>query len=205
MEIHRALDQISAIHDHLAKAEVYRGYRSIPAALSGVLALVAAALQPGLVGQAVEESFVIYWITVAVVGSVLAGGGIVYNYFFRENEFARRLTRRVVGQVLPPLFAGVVVTAIVVRVEAVNETVNVALLPGIWACLYSLGVFASRPYLPRMIGWVALFYFLAGGVLMSMSGSGASLSPWGMGLTFGIGQIFAGIVLHWNLERKEVG
>ena len=43
MEIQKALHQISEIHGHLAKSHVYRGYRAVPVALSGVLALVAAA------------------------------------------------------------------------------------------------------------------------------------------------------------------
>ena len=46
MEVNRALDRISEIHDHLAKSEVFRGYRSIPVALSGVVALLAASAQP---------------------------------------------------------------------------------------------------------------------------------------------------------------
>ena len=45
MEIHRALSQISEIHEHLTKGEVFRDYRSLPTALSGALALFAAALQ----------------------------------------------------------------------------------------------------------------------------------------------------------------
>ena len=35
-----------------------------------------------------------------------------------------------------------------------------------WALLFSLGLFSCRPYLPRGIGWVALFYLLAGGGLL---------------------------------------
>ena len=76
-------------------------------------------------------------------------------------------------------------------------------LPGLWAVLFSLGVFASRPYLPRIIGWVALYYLVAGTVLLAMAADSTSLSPWGMGLTFGLGQIASGIVLYWNLERKS--
>ena len=38
----RALAQIEAIHDQLARAEIYRGWRSVPVALSGVFGLAAA-------------------------------------------------------------------------------------------------------------------------------------------------------------------
>ena len=65
------------------------------------------------------------------------------------------------------------------------------------------GVFASRPYLPRAIGWVALYYLIAGTVLLAKSADLASPSPWGMGVTFGFGQTVAGIVLYWDLERNN--
>src|SRR3972149_2140891 len=53
MEYAKALDQISEIHQHLARTEIYRGYRSVPVALSGavgVLAAVGPALVPLLPG-----------------------------------------------------------------------------------------------------------------------------------------------------------
>ena len=200
MEIHRALNQISVIHDQLAKAEYYRGYRSIPVALSGIFAFLAAALQPRFIGPEGGRAFAIYWTVVGVLGVAVAGGGIVCNYFLREGESARRLTRRTVGQMLPALAAGVVLTGVAIG----SEGFDLSLLPGVWACLYSLGIFASRPYLPRIIGWVGLFYFAAGVLLLSTAGQGAGPSAWGMGLTFGLGQLFGGAVLHWNLERKEV-
>ena len=69
--------------------------------------------------------------------------------------------------------------------------------------LTCLGYFASRPYLPRMMGWVGLFYLAAGAVLLLLAPGGGSVRPWGMGLTYGIGQLFAGFVLYWNLERNN--
>lgn len=96
-------------------------------------------------------------------------------------------------------FAGALVTVAVLRAAPAT----VPLLPGLWAVFYGLGVFASRPYLPRAIGWVALFYLGAGAVLLGLAGEGRSLSPWAMGLVFGPGQLALALVLHWNLERKE--
>ncbi len=199
MEIEKALNQISEIHGHLARTDVYRGYRAVPVALSGVLALVAAAVQTRLSGSESPHSFVIYWVVVAVLSAIVAGGGIVCGYVRQQSPFARRRTRTAVGQLLPCLVAGAAVTVLVVRLE----DGFIAYLPGLWAVLFSLGVFASRPYLPRIIGWVPLYYLAAGIALLAMAGDGRSLSPWGMGLTFGFGQIVSGIVLYWNLERKS--
>jgi hypothetical protein len=196
MEIQRALSQISEIHEHLAKTDVYRGYKAVPVGLSGVIALLAAAFQHHFVNNA--ETFLAYWLAVALIAAGTAGGGIVYSYFLQESPLARRSTRVAVGQLLPCIVAGVAVTALAPRPEAVQY------LPGIWAILFSLGVFASRPYLPRITGWVALYYLVAGSALFAVADGGRSLSPWGMGITFGFGQILAGIVLYWDLERESV-
>jgi hypothetical protein len=42
MELNRALAQVAAIQDQLTRADVYRGYRSLPVAASGAIGLVAA-------------------------------------------------------------------------------------------------------------------------------------------------------------------
>jgi len=222
MEIQKALDQISEIHGHLAKTDVYRGYRAVPVALSGVLGLLAAALQGRLVGHESPQSFVLYWMAVALVASATAGGGIVYGYMRQESQLARRRTRTAVGQLLPCLVAGFVVAMLMAR----PGSNSISFLPGLWAVLFGLGIFASRPYLPRITGWVALYYLVAGTVLLALAGDPTSLphwgtgltvglgqtaagypkslSPWGMGLTFGFGQILAGIVLYWDVERNGV-
>lgn len=199
MEVHKALDQISEIHEHLTRAELYRGYRSVPIALSGFLALIAAAVQPRFAGAESPTAFVGYWVVVGILGILLAGGGVVYNYRKEESCRARRMTRIVVGQLLPCLVAG----AMLAFLMGIANQQTVAFLPGLWCILYSLGVFASRPYLPRMTGWVGLFFLIAGGVLLALAPAGSSLSPWGMGLTFGMGQVFGAVILYWNLERNH--
>ncbi len=217
MEIQKALDQISEIHGHLAKTDVYRGYRAVPVAFAGVVALVVAAVQTRLAGNGSPLSFVLCWVGVALVGAVTSGGGILYSYIRQESEFARRRTRTAVGQLLPCLVAGAIITVPM----TMGGSRSIAFLPGLWAMLFSLGIFASRPYLPRIMGWIALYYLVAGAVLLALgvesrtvSGwemdltfgfdESTSLSPWGMGLTFGVGQVLSGIVLYWNLEREDV-
>jgi len=221
MEIREALDQISEIHGHLARSHVYRGYRAVPVALSGVLALAAAAVQTRMIANQSPQEFVLYWMAVGMISSVTAAGGIAYNYLREQSQFARRRTRATVGQLLPCLVVGFGVAALLGR----PGSDSVAYVPGLWAVLFGLGIFASRPYLPRITGWIALYYLAAGMVLLAMAqepkslllwgervtvgfsrtaaGYPKSLSPWGMGLTFGIGQIMAGIVLYWDLERNS--
>jgi hypothetical protein len=196
MELHRALAEVAAIRDHATRAEVYRGYRSIPVAISGLIGLVSAWLQPaGLAADPVM--FVIYWTAVAAVAGVVGISEIAYNYVVHEEALARRRTRRVVGQLLPSLLAGAIVTACFVQLS----TALVPLLPGLWAICFGLGIFASRPFLVRASGWVALYFYAAGVGLLWLARGPEMLTPWAVGGTFGIGQLLTAAVLYLNLEQ----
>ncbi|MFC1600877.1 hypothetical protein ACFL34_00830 [Candidatus Sumerlaeota bacterium] len=201
MEIDKALHQIGEIHERLTHTQVFRGYRAAPIACSGALALLAGALQQRLVGLEPTRQFVYYWIAVAVICAATAGGGIVRNYLVLRDPLVRRQTRTVVGQLLPSLVAGLLVTIAL----ALPATGGIVLLPGLWTILFSLGIFASRPHLPRNIGWVALFYLVAGALMLAGGALRGLISPWGLGLTFGIGQVCSGLVLYWDLERNGGG
>jgi hypothetical protein len=198
MDVSRALSQIAEIHQQIAKGEVYRGYRSLPVAASGVIGILAAALQPRGAGDPL--AFVMYWAWIAALACVVGSSEIVYNYATREDAAERRRTRQVIGQFLPSMFAGVVISASFVNLS----TTLVPLLPGIWAICFGIGVFASRPYLPRASGLVALFYYAAGVVLLWKSRGLGSLNGWWVGATFGAGQLMAAAVLYWNLERPDL-
>ena len=93
MRVREALEQLDAIHDHLTKAEVYRGFKVPGVALVGIVGLLAAFLQPRIAGAEEPTSFAIYWLAVAGLGAVLGFGAAAQAYFTREDEFARRRTR----------------------------------------------------------------------------------------------------------------
>ena len=198
VDVSRALDQIAEIHGQMAKGEVYRGYRSVPVAASGLIGLVAAAVQPATLGTADPVGFVLYWMAIALVAGFVGASEIVYNYIVHEAAPERRHTQKVVGQFLPSLAGGAAIAACFVRLDAAL----VPLLPGLWAFCFGLGTFASRPYLPRASGWIALFYYVAGFTLLWIARGTEPLSGWWVGGTFGAGQLFAALVLWWNLERK---
>jgi hypothetical protein len=68
MEVREALNHIAEIRHRLAESELFRGYRALPVAVSGLLALAAGWLQPLFVPDATHDvrSFVILWSAVAV-------------------------------------------------------------------------------------------------------------------------------------------
>jgi hypothetical protein len=107
-------------------------------------------------------------------------------------------TRLAVEQFVPPLLAGILVTVVLVR----HAPENVALLPGLWQVLFSLGIFASARLLPRPIFAVAAFYLFTGIVALLWARGGFSLQPWCMGVPFAVGQLSAAAILYWTLERR---
>lgn len=201
MDVSRALSQIAEIHQQIAKGEMYRGYRSIPVAASGLIGIAAASLQPRDLAGRDPIAFVLYWCGVAAVAGLVGVSEIVYNYAAREDDADRRRTRRVVGQFLPGVLGAAAISLCFVRLSAGL----VPLLPGLWAICFGIGVFASRPYLPRASGFVALFYYAAGVALLWRARGLESLNGWWVGATFGVGQLLAALVLYWNLERPVTG
>jgi len=204
MELPQALADIAEIRAQAARADVYRGYRSVPVALSGLMGLAAAWLQPrGLAGDPL--GFILYWVAVAVCAGFVGVSETVYNYVVHDQDFARRRTRHVVGQLLPSLVAGAIVTAAFARLVAASSAnaVLAPLLPGLWALSFGLGIFASRPYLVRASGWAALYFCFAGTVLLWTAGGPETLNAWTVGGTFGVGQLLTAGVLYWNLEQDE--
>ena len=204
MELPQALADIAEIRAQAARAEVYRGYRSVPVALSGLIGLAAAWLQPrGLAGDPL--GFVLYGVAVAGCAGFVGVSETAYNYVVHDQDFARRRTRHVIGQLLPSLVAGAIVTAAFVRLIAAGSgsAALVSLLPGLWALSFGLGIFASRPYLVRASGWAALYFCAAGTVLLWTAGGPETLNAWRVGGTFGVGQLLTAGVLYWNLEQDE--
>jgi len=197
MDLSRALGQLADIHQQIAKGEIYRGYRSVPVAASGLIGFAAAWAQPTALGATDPVGFVLYWTVIAACAGFIGASEIIYNYVVHDDRAARRQTTRVVGQFLPSMLAGAIITASFVHLSAAL----VPLLPGLWAICFGIGIFASRPYLPRASGWVALSYYAAGVGLLWIARGPEPLGGWWVGGTFGAGQLMAAVVLYWNLER----
>lgn len=197
-DLTRALDQIAEIHGQMAKGESYRGYRPAPVALSGLFGAVAAALQARFVPAGDTAAFLRFWVTVGSACAAVAASGVIAHFIVNSDSFARRRTLHVVGQLAPSLLAGAIVT----RGIACSAPDQVHLLPGIWALIFGLGVFASRPYLPRIAGWVALWYFAAGAwQLMHPQPLGGG-PAWPIAITFGLGQLAAAVMLYFDIQRS---
>jgi hypothetical protein len=200
MELHEALTQISEIRQRVAQAEVFRGYRAVPVAFSGLLALATALVQMICLPQPESNVFayLALWVGAACFSMAATGLEIFLHYRHARSRLAGQLTWLALRQFAPCLVAGALVLLAVV-IYAVDI---LWILPGVWAMLFSMGIFASYRLLPKATFWVALFYMIAGTILLTLR-QGA-LSPWAMGLPFGAGQLFAAAILYWTLERSDV-
>ncbi len=200
LELDEALEQINAIRGHLATTETFRGYRAASAAATGVVAVLTALSQPSLVGDAAAQPlrYVALWVGAAVLCGLGVGAEILRGYLACFSPHRRATTRIVVSQLVPAITAGALLTWAL----AWRERAPMMLLPGLWAILVGLGVFASRQHLPRTIGWVGLYYLICGAAILEFLPGPEALAPWVMGATFGVGQLAAALVLYWNLERN---
>ncbi|MHC5062771.1 MAG: hypothetical protein ACYTG5_02210 [Planctomycetota bacterium] len=199
MELQRALSQISEIHAQVLKQELFEGFRAVTMATTGLIAVLAAAVQSSIWTPLTPADYAWYWIIVAVLCTSICAADLLLGSRLRERDYLKRRTIPVLVQFVPAVVVGALLTWGILNLEPATQI----LLPGLWAFVYSLGLFSSRPYLPRAVGWVGAFYMLAGTVLLMTAGSSSGLSPWGMGVTFGLGQLGFALVLHINLERGE--
>ena len=110
-----------------------------------------------------------------------------------STTMTRELTWLALEQFCPSLIAGALLTVVVVRAAPESSW----MLPGLWQILYCLGIFASCRLLPRPTFWVAVFYLGTGLAVIALAHGDAVLSPWSMGLPFGVGQFLAALVLFF--------
>ncbi len=202
MELREALTQIYEIRQQVARTEVFRGYRAATVALTGVLAILVAILQPLLVPQPVEHihRYLTLWVTAALVSMTVTGLEMLWRCRNTHSSLTIMTTTLALGQFLPAVVAGGLLMAVLV----LFARESLWMLPGLWSIMFSLGIFASVRLLPRATFWVATFYLMAGLMCLALAQGEAALSPWAMGIPFGVGQLLAAAVLYWTLERNNV-
>jgi hypothetical protein len=201
MELRQALSQVSDIREHLARTEVFRGYRSLTVGFSGLVGLGAAIAQAFWLPHPTEspKAYLALWIGAAAINVAVVGVEIWSRARVAKMVLTRRTAIFAIEQFVPSLVAGGLLTVVIA--ERASE--SVWMLPGLWAMLFSLGVFASCRLLPRAVS-IAGAWYLVGGVLALAWGQGeAALSPWIMGINFGVGQLLTALILHVTLERSK--
>ncbi len=185
----------------ISQCTLFRGYRALTVAATGLMAIAAAVVQPVVIPAPEHDlaGYLALWITVAAISLTLVAVQLAGDYLATHSEFARRGILQAAEQFAPCVLAGGLLTVFLARFVPSAA----ALLPGLWAILFSLGVFASWRRLPRACLFVGHFYLLAGVALIALAGDDTALSPYGMGITFGVGQLATAAALYFAFERKH--
>jgi hypothetical protein len=201
MRLDEALSQISDIRRHMARGEVFRGYRSATVAFTGVLGLLVATLQSQLLASPVAhvDRYLTLWLAAAAVGLSVAGAEVWWRARRSGSGLAKEHSLLAAEQFLPSAVVGGLLTLCIWRLAPEAAW----MLPGLWALIFSLGIFASYRLLPRQVFWVGSYYVVCGVGCLLWGRGEHELSPWLMGITFGGGQLLGAAILYWTLERDD--
>jgi len=201
MELHDALVQISDIRRQMARAQVFRGYRAATAAFSGVMALLAASVQRDWAPDPFVDvvPFLTIWGLAAVGSLFVVAVEIATRHLRSDSMLQRELSLATIECLTPSLVAGALLTLAL----AMFARSGMWLLPGLWAILFSLGLFACRRVMPRGILVPAGYYLLSGLLCISLAQGVHAFSPWAMVWTFGVGQFLTAVVLFVSRERRH--
>jgi type IV secretory pathway TrbD component len=199
MQLDDALLQIAQIRRQLARSEVFRGYRAATTAFSGIVALTASLIQalwlPPTLG-----AYLALWISAAALSLAVVGTEMFISCRRAQSALRDEMTFSAIEQFLPSLMAGGLLTLILARFAPDA----LWLMPGVWAVLFGLGIFASRRLLPRGAGAVGFWYLFTGFCSIALaSRSRTEFFAWHMAVMFGVGQLIAAGMLYWNLERAN--
>jgi len=192
-DLQKALADISAIRGQMARGTTFRGYGPAALVATGCLALLAAVGQSVWLEDPARDvtSYLVLWIATATASVIIVGIEAVRRSRRVHSGLADDMLRAAAEDFLPAAVAGVLLTAVIVRLASQS----VWMLPGLWQVLFSLGVFASCRSLPHPMMAVAVWYLCTGLVCLAIATDAQSLSPWAMGLPFGVGQLLAAFLL----------
>lgn len=192
-DLERALADITAIRSQMARGTQFRGYGPVTVATTGLLALLAAALQALYLPDpaAAPLSYLLLWVGMAAIAVLLTGAEMIARSRREHGGLADEMLYQAAEQYIPAGVAGTLITVVVYR----YAPDALKLLPGLWQIVFSLGVFASCRSLPRGMFAVGVWYLAAGLATLALAES-APLASLAMAIPFGAGQFLMAFVLY---------
>jgi hypothetical protein len=195
-----ALADINAIRAQIARATEFRGYGPASVAATGVLALLVATVQAHWYKSSGQDlgTFLVIWIATAVVCLILTGVETVTRARRVHPDLASEMIYHAAEQFVPALVAGFLLTLVFMGFVQGSRW----MLPGLWQIVFSLGVFASRRFLPWQMFLAGAWYLATGLVCIAIASAHGIASPWAMGVPFGIGQLLVAAVLQFGYRER---
>ncbi len=196
-DLRQALAEINAIRTQVARDTQFRGYGPLSIACSGVLALGVAALQSRLFPAGVDfPAFLSVWVATAAATVLITAIETILRSRRVHSGLANQMLYAAVEQFLPAVIIGILLTAVMMRVAPHDDW----MLPGLWQLMFSLGIFASCRFLPRQMIAVAIWYLVCGLAALVFASEARAVSPWIMGIPFGLGQLGVAGVLRFCFD-----
>ena len=199
-DLRQALAEISAIRTQVARGTQFRGYGPVSIAASGILALIVAALQSRLSPEGSDfYAFLQVWIATAAASVLMTAFETVLRSRRVHSGLANEMLYAAAEQFLPAVIVSIFLTVVMIRVAPHDGW----MLPGLWQIMFSLGVFASCRFLPRQMVGVAVWYLVCGLSSIVLQSDHKSVSPWIMGVPFGLGQLGVAGVLTFCFDGSS--
>ena len=199
-DLYKALGDISNIRRQMASTTEFHGYGPATLAATGIFAILAASAQALLLPDPCNHipTYLGIWILTAVLSAILTGWQMYTRTRRIHSGLSNEMIRMAVEQFLPSVGAGLLLTIVLLR----YVPLALWMLPGIWQTIFSLGVFSSCRFLPRPMVAAGAWYLLTGLSCIAMGGNRA-LSPWTMGISYGVGQLLVATILLFNTPEVE--
>jgi hypothetical protein len=213
MESNWAAEHLQVIRTLMERSALYRRALAPIMIFNGVVGLAAAALGWAL-GINSPRAFILFWAAVGVVA--MAGSFLlVRRQALKESEpFWSPPTRRVTQALLPPLVAGLMISAADFMSEGPAPALPNLGHPGVmlwlplsWVVLYGCAFHAAGFFMPRgmrVFGWA----FIIGGCALLAAGAADPGHPVGcahgiMGFFFGGLHLAYGVYLYFTEPRRN--
>ena len=197
-DLYKALGDISSIRRQVAHSTEFRGYGPATLATTSGFAILAMGAQAVWLPDAANHiaAYLAIWISTATLSAGLIGVQMVTRTHRIHSGMADEMIRMAVEQFLPAAGAGALMTIVLVR--AVPSALW--MLPGLWQVIFSLGVFSFCRFLSRPMLASGVWYLLSGLTCIALA-DGRALSPWAMGIPYGVGQLLIAGILYFTAEE----
>jgi hypothetical protein len=197
-DLSKALGDIGSIRRQMARSTEFRGYGPATLAATALFSVAAACAQAMWLPDAAAHpvAYLGLWTGVAVVSGATIGVQMISRSHRMHSVLAGEMIRMAVEQFLPAIGVGAILTLVIA-----NYAPQVLwMMPGLWQILSGLGIFSSCRFLPRAMTGAGVWYLAAGLFTVALA-DGRALSPWAMGIPFGVGQLLIAGVLYCNAQE----
>ena len=190
----------------MERAAIYRRALAPIMLQLGALGVLASAAGLGF-GIDSVRGFGIYWIVVSVLGITAAYLKVRRQALTAAEPFWSPPTRRVTQAVLPPLFAGLIATILILAVPT-EATERFVWIPAIWMGLYGCAIHAAGFFMPRgmkLFGWgfIVCGCAVAATLATGYSTPSAKTAHLLMGAFFGGLHLAYGVYLYFTERKNE--